>query len=412
MLPSPDPSMTGSTSANSPNLPEGRDIDSPPHPRKPIPRKGHTKSRRGCYNCKRRRIKCSETHPECYNCEKAGLVCEYPVGIDQATQRSPSSPSPRTLSSLQSTPGVFSMADLRLFHHFLTNVHPHLPIGAEKIWAIIIPSFAHNYEHLIHSILALSASHLNAASNSCVAEPAIQHRILAVKLLNEALSTPPQTQSDRDTRMAATLALALQSTYFEDGMAEFLVMIRGHNLIASDKAFEESASSFNLFTHPPLPSQFQPLPPSTLTTATFSLNSLSHLPMSPNEHTYHTTLLQTLTHISNSSPTLAHQSLKSLYTLPSTWSPETFTAFIAPGNTIARILLAHFFAVQGLLLGLVSGGKRREGVGSGLGLGQEAVGRMVGWVEGLCQGLGEEMGGFVEWPKGVAGRVEEEVRGW
>jgi hypothetical protein len=79
----------------------------PPQPRKPIPRKGHTKSRRGCYNCKRRRIKCNERHPECNHCIKAGLRCEYPSNIVQAMQRSQLSPNPQELVSLRSTPGVF-----------------------------------------------------------------------------------------------------------------------------------------------------------------------------------------------------------------------------------------------------------------------------------------------------------------
>lgn len=79
----------------------------PPQPRKPIPRKGHTKSRRGCYNCKRRRIKCNERHPECNHCIKAGLRCEYPANIIQTTQRSPTSPSPQEMVNLRSTPGTF-----------------------------------------------------------------------------------------------------------------------------------------------------------------------------------------------------------------------------------------------------------------------------------------------------------------
>lgn len=45
---------------------------------KPVPRKGHIKSRRGCYTCKRWEVKCSEKLPECDNCTRIGLVCEYP----------------------------------------------------------------------------------------------------------------------------------------------------------------------------------------------------------------------------------------------------------------------------------------------------------------------------------------------
>jgi hypothetical protein len=69
-----------------------------------LERRGHTKSRRGCFNCKRRRIKvwrpaervkrdvgaditgclfpspqCQETRPACGHCTKQGLKCEYPA---------------------------------------------------------------------------------------------------------------------------------------------------------------------------------------------------------------------------------------------------------------------------------------------------------------------------------------------
>jgi hypothetical protein len=96
-------------SSNSPDtLPDSRceSTNTPQHPRKPIPRKGHTKSRRGCYNCKRRRIKCNERRPQCHHCAKAGLLCEYPANIIQ-TQLCSTSPSPQASVNLRSTPGTF-----------------------------------------------------------------------------------------------------------------------------------------------------------------------------------------------------------------------------------------------------------------------------------------------------------------
>ena len=98
----------------------------------------------------------------------------------------------------------------------------------------------------MHSILALSASHLDAVSNSGVAEQAIQHRILAVKSLNKALSAPPKTCCERDARMAAALALAFQSSHLQDGMAEFLTMVRGCNLIGGEGESVNGDSAFNV----------------------------------------------------------------------------------------------------------------------------------------------------------------------
>jgi hypothetical protein len=102
-----DNTMQDSSSSDSPTQSDGRQGSAPPQPRKPIPRKGHTKSRRGCFNCKRRRIKCNERHPECNHCIKAGLSCEYPANIIQATQRSTNSPNPHEVANLRSTPGMF-----------------------------------------------------------------------------------------------------------------------------------------------------------------------------------------------------------------------------------------------------------------------------------------------------------------
>lgn len=71
-------------------------------PPRRCPRKGHKKSRRGCFNCKRRKIKvcilmrtrllkpqnsaltiprhqCPETYPSCSNCIKSNTKCEYPA---------------------------------------------------------------------------------------------------------------------------------------------------------------------------------------------------------------------------------------------------------------------------------------------------------------------------------------------
>ncbi len=115
--------------------------------RRPIPRKGHTKSRRGCYNCKRRKVKCQETLPACSHCTRIGLQCEYPDGRSRPslalTSALCSSASPEwsslvTVSSpspaLQSTPTLFTGSDMRFFHHFLITAYPPLPMQGDDIW--------------------------------------------------------------------------------------------------------------------------------------------------------------------------------------------------------------------------------------------------------------------------------------
>ncbi|KAJ9137444.1 Alpha-galactosidase [Pleurostoma richardsiae] len=43
----------------------------------PRKRKVHNKSRRGCGNCKLRRVKCDESKPGCKRCHQFGVVCNY-----------------------------------------------------------------------------------------------------------------------------------------------------------------------------------------------------------------------------------------------------------------------------------------------------------------------------------------------
>jgi hypothetical protein len=112
--------------------------------RKPMPRKGHTKSRRGCFSCKKRKIKCPETLPKCDNCVKSGMTCEYPrrdIAISQeATGQNP-------IMQPQATPTVFNINDMRYFHCFLTKAYPHLPIGADALWTLELPAQAHEVSY-------------------------------------------------------------------------------------------------------------------------------------------------------------------------------------------------------------------------------------------------------------------------
>ena len=123
-----DSTMTTFTSALVPQVPTLR--------RRPIPSKGHTKSRKGCLNCKRRRVKCPETQPECESCVRLGLRCQWPkpkiVAVEQDSMMASvtSGPSP----GLTITPLSFTMDDLRFFHHFLLTAYPSLPIDGEAVW--------------------------------------------------------------------------------------------------------------------------------------------------------------------------------------------------------------------------------------------------------------------------------------
>lgn len=100
-------------------------------PRRPIPRKGHRKSRAGCLICKRRKVKCDEVTPKCGGCERLGIVCEYQkTKLGQEVRPSALAPS----RPLYTGPAMFDKDDMRFFRHFLFEAYPSLPIDGFITW--------------------------------------------------------------------------------------------------------------------------------------------------------------------------------------------------------------------------------------------------------------------------------------
>jgi hypothetical protein len=262
---------------------------------------------------------------------------------------------------------------------------------------------------------------LDAVSNAGVAEQAIQHRILAVKSLNEALSVPPKTRCERDARMAAALALAFQSSHLQDGMAEFLLMVRGCNLIAGDEislgedsafhvskidvkepevyililfqAFREDGhlqtmrnrigtSSLNCVNH------------EDLDIASMSLGSIECLNMSEWERSYWEILVRTVEN-AHDRPVETYTTFVMLYNTPSRWTHDEFQAFIDPNNSVAQILLAHFIAIQAILTPILY----LERVGFN---GVDAPTAVLGWIEGIYWNIPHAFRHHVEWPRQVS----------
>ncbi|KAH8904343.1 hypothetical protein BR93DRAFT_930375 [Coniochaeta sp. PMI_546] len=206
--------------------------------RKPIPRKGHTKSRNGCLNCKRRKVKCQETLPECNHCKRIGLKCEYPSEKPRPAAAVFWLPSPPAAAlHTMPTATTFTMDDMRFFQHFLLKAYPPLPIHGDGIWRDVA-QISHGFDYLIHSMLGLAASSLEhslAPTTACSASyspAAISHRVTAIRLLNDSLSRPCSCPEEGTARYAAMMALTFQSSYMADGMLEFVSMTRGCNIVA------------------------------------------------------------------------------------------------------------------------------------------------------------------------------------
>ena len=145
-------------------IPQGQHTSPNKHHRQ---KKPHKKSRRGCINCKARKVKvrprssstclssakvakCQETRPACANCITRDMDCMYQGRSERQRARKELSAAADAQEPLPSpTPprkifgAAFTGDDLRFFHHFLLVARPHLPFGSEGSWTTQVPTYAH-----------------------------------------------------------------------------------------------------------------------------------------------------------------------------------------------------------------------------------------------------------------------------
>nr|ACR78138.1 predicted Gal4-like transcriptional regulator [Beauveria bassiana] len=185
----------------------------------------HRKTRTGCFNCKRRRIKCKEERPACHNCVKSGYTCEYPV---QARLYAAPDQVPR-----------FTMLDMHFFQHFLLQCRPVYPLGNEQTLTCAIQlTLSHQHDFLLYAVLGFAAADLeaNGATNSSLSVPAMTYRCKAIQLFRKAIASfqePEKTlesimSSDQGSALVASCYLLIgQSRYLGDGIQDFMTLTRG-----------------------------------------------------------------------------------------------------------------------------------------------------------------------------------------
>jgi hypothetical protein len=176
-------------------------------------RRAHRKSRSGCTECKRRRIKvgsprnlalsssslieiqCDEESP-CRQCVRHGKACVYlpanaaqpttaaqpitvtqPISSQSICSPTASASSPNTLENVsQSTispppfetsnttlpNSVFDLRDMALLHHWslTTSVSIISTPSLDHYWQTLIPQVAFRHSYVMHSILSLTALHI------------------------------------------------------------------------------------------------------------------------------------------------------------------------------------------------------------------------------------------------------------
>ncbi|KAI1029528.1 hypothetical protein LB504_010649 [Fusarium proliferatum] len=192
-------------------------------PCRPMQRRAHQKSRNGCRNCKRRRVKCDEGKPSCSNCIRFPLPCDFsvdqiasnnivpevpnalpvvtttlarrrgrPLKIDKWILNSEASghrtiaeprlhfPMPKKIAD-PSPP--LNTKDLELLHHYITNTS--LTLGDDIVlWRDKVPRLAFEYPYVLRLLLAMSALHqtrLHAHDSLVSQQLATAHHNMALR---------------------------------------------------------------------------------------------------------------------------------------------------------------------------------------------------------------------------------------
>ncbi|PWY88259.1 C6 transcription factor [Aspergillus heteromorphus CBS 117.55] len=137
------------------------------------PRRTHTKSRTGCDQCKKRRVKCDERGPPCSNCISRELACSYlkvpvaraaPVAVPYPKITPPTLPIPQPAS--RTPPSRFaSLRELELMHKFSTETYQSLcnEPADHHVWQSVIPRTALEHDFLMSGLLAVASLHIASA---------------------------------------------------------------------------------------------------------------------------------------------------------------------------------------------------------------------------------------------------------
>ncbi|KAH7416621.1 hypothetical protein BKA64DRAFT_636026 [Cadophora sp. MPI-SDFR-AT-0126] len=278
-----------------------------------------------------------ETQPSCHNCTRMNIRCTYPDSKTLSALRISAtySPTPRPNLNLSGTPTIFSLNDMRLFHHFM-----------------LIPLIAHHgqNEYLIHAILAIAASHLELITGIDFQTTAIYHRIHAIKGSNTAISTKRQTGSDADALLASCYLLAFQSSYIEDGLQEFLQTVRGCSILSNHLMAENLPMTFILteednFSFMEERLMYLPaLPGDLIEGAKNSLAAVLPLLDRPVNLLFYQVLFNIIKAAAISSVQVYFKFI-TVYRFIISLENQPFQELIDPKNLGGRVLIAHFLAI-------------------------------------------------------------------
>ncbi|KAK0736283.1 hypothetical protein B0T21DRAFT_401817 [Apiosordaria backusii] len=166
-------------------------------------RKAHTKSRRGCINCKLRHIKCDELKPICNNCTTFRVSCTYDRALksSEALALQPWSEQVFPLAEPKETYLInVSLASLSLNRQVLTMLNDHLrqsdPQAAKNGFLFKGQDLKILNQFHERTILSLKMNqkldlYRRESVRLAIQEPFLFHLVLTITLMHERIASSP-----------------------------------------------------------------------------------------------------------------------------------------------------------------------------------------------------------------------------
>ncbi|KAL4819540.1 hypothetical protein BDW67DRAFT_193891 [Aspergillus spinulosporus] len=251
-------------------------------------RRTHRKSRLGCGNCKKRRVKCDEKKPMCTNCVQHSIDCDFRLSASRSPSEATTPPQTQRFkfreskyqsqispSQEQSKPnyrsfGVqcdsapridfkggpgegISLTDLYLFHHFTTSTYRTFAgEAAHAVWQVHVPQLGFAFPAIMHLLLTLSALHLafmNPAKREEYIKEADDHFTFGVRSVTTVLAL--DTLDSSNCQQIYIAAVMICFAYFArgprdgeylvfnaKGKSEWLVLLHGVRAILAQRQAE------------------------------------------------------------------------------------------------------------------------------------------------------------------------------
>ncbi|CZT02607.1 hypothetical protein WAI453_002123 [Rhynchosporium graminicola] len=430
-------------------------------------RRSNGKSRLGCMACKQKRIKCDELRPKCSRCKSSSQGCVYPANDVPKWQSSVStfslpaaseSRSPSTASAtshkidrehsvtpsppysgfgeqrqppleydnsffgnfdwlghdllpmpIEQSP-IFETHDLLLLIHFTSTTSRDL-IGPQQLWTEDAMQLALQHSFLMHTILALSARHLQKVPCSLISGPEPDYKLLEEYHHHEAVTAfhadfQSNLQSNRDALIAASFLISFHACSILDFNPTAVLPARDTSLtflryipsILADRPIAAQSGPFQILVEPRL---FLPhVTPSMGPGAQF-MSLLNHLPTDAPALVHRDTYIErieslTLYLSTSTSKDLQPSVLEELLSCFLRWQsmcPSEFITLLDELDGIALVLLSYYYAAVAYLLSSNRGKWWWC---------HEKPAYMVGTIGDY---LGRDWAHWMEWPRGMIQRV-------